>query len=190
MASGLRYETARVLFEARPCVARDMLAAPTEEASLDFCRSLLESGTPEEAITFCAYLLPERAAIWWAHECIGHLAELLDEADAGLLPAIADWVAEPDEPGHRAILAQAGAARAMTPVGRVAMAAVRTLTNGGGTGEDQEAACAAARGVNAGILAALARVAMPDRLPMLSAFVEMGTQLAEIEALRQPAAVR
>jgi hypothetical protein len=183
MASGLRYETARDLFEARPCAARAMLAAPSEEPSLDFCRALLDSATPEEAITFCAHLLPERAAIWWAHECLDHLAELLDAEDAGLLPAIADWVARPDDPGHRAALAEAGAEPATTPAGRVALAMAKAQTNGANGG--QEAACAVADGVNAGILAALARVAIPDRFAMLTAFVEMGTQLAEIEALRQ-----
>jgi len=42
----------------------------------------------------------------------------------------------------------------------------------------------AAHAVNAGILTGLARVAIADRSSVLSAFVEMGIQLAEIEALR------
>jgi hypothetical protein len=185
MASGLRYETARDLFEARPCAARAMLAAPTEQASLDFCRALLDSATPEEAITFCAHLLPERAAIWWAHECLDHLAELLDAEDSGLLSAIADWVAQPDDPGHRAALAEAGAERAMTPAGRVALAVAKAQANGVQANGGHEAGCVVAGGVNAGILAALARVAIPDRFSALSAFAKMGMQLAEIEALRQ-----
>ncbi|TIW09783.1 MAG: hypothetical protein E5V81_30335, partial [Mesorhizobium sp.] len=41
------------------------------------CRALLAGRVPEEAVTFCAYLLPERAAVWWGHECLSHLAELL-----------------------------------------------------------------------------------------------------------------
>jgi hypothetical protein len=40
----------------------------------------------------------------------------------------------------------------------------------------------AAHAVNAGILAGLARVALADRFAVLSAFVEMGIQMAEIEA--------
>lgn len=189
MVDGLRYETARDLFEARPCAARAMLATPTAQPSLDFCRSLLDGATPEEAVTFCAYLLPGRAAIWWAHECLGHLADLLDADDVGLLSVVADWVAAPDEPGLRAALAQAGAARAMTPAGRVA-AAAGAQANAAGADGAGEAECAVTAEVNAAILAALARVAIPDRFSVLSAFVEMGMQLAEIEALRQPAPVR
>jgi hypothetical protein len=185
MASGLRYETARDLFEARPCAARAMLAAPTAEPSLDFCRSLLDSATPEEAITFCAHLLPGRAAVWWAHECLDHLSELLDAEDSGLLAAVADWVAQPDDPARRAALAETGAARAMTPAGRVALAAAKARASGAEANGGQEASCAVADGVNAGILAALARVAIPDRFSVLSAFAKMGMQLAEIEALRQ-----
>jgi hypothetical protein len=190
MVDGLRYETARDLFEAWPCAARAMLATPTAQPSLDFCRALLDGATPEEAVTFCAYLLPERAAIWWAHECLDHLADLLDAEDAGLLSAVADWVATPDEPGRRAALARAGSARAMTPAGRVALAAAGAQASGTGEHGTGEAECPVAAGVNAAILAALARVAIPDRFSVLSAFVEMGMQLAEIEALRQPAPVR
>lgn len=185
MVSGLRYETARDLFEARPCVARAMLAEPNDQASLDFCRLLLDGETPEEAVTFCAYLLPERAAVWWAHECLGHLAELLDEEDTHLLSVVADWVAAPDDPLLRAALAEA-AGQAMTPAGRLAIAVSDT---NGATGT-LDAACTVAGGVNAAILTALARVAIADRFSLIEAFVEMGTQLAEIEAVRQAAVAR
>ena len=40
----------------------------------------------------------------------------------------------------------------------------------------------AAHAVSAGVLAGLARVALADRFAVLSAFVEMGIQMAEIEA--------
>ena len=43
---------------------------------------------PEEAITFCAYLLPGRAAVWWAHECLSQLAELLGDRDLELLALV------------------------------------------------------------------------------------------------------
>jgi hypothetical protein len=42
----------------------------------------------------------------------------------------------------------------------------------------------AAHAVSAGILAGLARVALANRFSVLTAFVEMGIQLAEIEAQR------
>ena len=43
----------------------------------------------------------------------------------------------------------------------------------------------AAHAVNAGILAGLARVSTADRFGVLSAFVEMGIQMVEMEAQRQ-----
>ncbi|TIU05953.1 MAG: hypothetical protein E5W40_20305, partial [Mesorhizobium sp.] len=58
MANELRFKTARDLFMAYPAVARDMVARPTEQPSIEFCRALLAGRVPEEAITFCAYLLP------------------------------------------------------------------------------------------------------------------------------------
>ncbi|GLS39178.1 hypothetical protein GCM10010869_47750 [Mesorhizobium tianshanense] len=45
----------------------------------------------------------------------------------------------------------------------------------------------AAHAVSAGVLAGLARVALADRFSVLCAFVEMGIQMAEIEALSQSA---
>jgi hypothetical protein len=187
MVSGLRYETARDLFAARPCAARDMTTVPTGQPSLAFCRFLLEGETPEEAVTFCAYLLPERPAVWWAHECLGHLGELLDEDDMRLLGVIADWVAAPEDGSLRAALAETAVSRPMTPAGRLAAAAV---TAGANANSMLESACAVASGVNASILTALARVAISDRFPLIEAFVEMGTQLAETEAARQPAVAR
>lgn len=187
MVRGLRYETARDLFAARPCAARDMLTIPTGQPSLAFCRFLLEGETPEEAVTFCAYLLPERVAVWWAHECLGHLGELLDDDDVQLLAAIADWVAAPGDASLRATLAGAAGNRPMTPAGRLAAAAA---TAGASANSTREAACAVASCVNAAILTALARVALSDRFPVLEAFVEMGAQLAETEAVRPSATAR
>jgi hypothetical protein len=60
MANELRFKTARDLFIACPAVANDMRALPTEQPSIEFCRTLLAGRVPEEAITFCAYLLRNR----------------------------------------------------------------------------------------------------------------------------------
>lgn len=109
MANGLRFKTARDLFLACPAAARDMRTLPTEQHSIEFCRDLLAGRVPEEAITFCAYLLPDRAAVWWAHECLGHLSELLDETDQQLLALVSNWVSEPGSAHHRAALGQAAA---------------------------------------------------------------------------------
>ncbi|ESZ14317.1 DUF6931 family protein [Mesorhizobium sp. L48C026A00] len=185
MANELRFKTARDLFMACPAVSRDMVALPTEQPSIEFCRALLAGRVPEEAITFCAYLLPERAAVWWAHECLSHLTVLLDSRDQELLAVVRDWVSEPESPHHRPDVSKAAAMPPTTPAAWIALAAGRH-----GNGSAVEAAPAlppAARAVSAGVLAGLARVALEDRFSVLSAFVEMGIQMAEIEALRQSA---
>lgn len=172
-----------------PAVARDMRTPPTEQHSIAFCRDLLAGRVPEEAITFCAYLLPDRAAVWWAHECLSHLSELLDGTDHELLALVRDWVGEPDSPRHRAAVSTAATTPPTTPVGWIALAA-GWRDNGSAMAATTVSALQpfpAAHAVNAGVLAGLARVALADRFTVLSAFVEMGIQMAEMEALRQSA---
>ena len=171
-----------------------MRTPPTEQQPIEFCRGLLAGRVPEEAITFCAYLLPERAAVWWAHECLSHLTDLFDESDHELLALVRDWVGEPDSPHLRAAVSKAAATAPATPVGWIALAAGwrdnRSVAGGFVVGAEAPSTLQpfpAAHAVNAGILAGLARVALADRFAVLSAFVEMGIQMAEIEALRQSA---
>jgi hypothetical protein len=186
MINGLRFKTARDLFAAYPAASQDMMAVPTDQPPLEFCRSLLTGKVPEEAITFCAYLLPSRAAIWWGHECLSHLTDLLEEQDHRLLALVHDWVSEPLEHRRHFAMEEASATDQRTPAVWIALATGRS----GESPADYQASAAAspslltARAVNAGILAGLARVALADRLSVLTAFVEMGIQLAEIESMR------
>jgi hypothetical protein len=188
--NGLRFKTARDLFTACPAVSKDMKAVPTDQPPLEFCRSLLSGKVPEEAITFCAYLLPGRAAVWWGHECLSHLTDLLDEQDLRLLALVHDWVNEPQEYQRHVAMDEATATDQRTPAVWIAMAA------GWSSQEPPTYQMAAtppsfltARAVNAGILAGLARVSLADRLAVLTAFVEMGIQLTEVEALYPTAPV-
>ncbi|UVK47962.1 hypothetical protein BPNPMPFG_005912 [Mesorhizobium sp. AR07] len=187
MAYGLRFKTARDLFMACPAIARDMRTPPTEQRSIEFCRDLLAGRVPEEAITFCAYLLPERAAVWWAHECLSHLTDLFDQTDHELLALVRDWVSEPDSPRHRADVSAAAATPPTTPVGWIVLAAAWRDNSSAMASTTALQPFPAAHAVNAGILAGLARVALADRFSVLSAFVEMGIQMAEIEAQHQSA---
>ncbi|WFP79478.1 hypothetical protein [Mesorhizobium sp. WSM4906] len=187
MARGLRFRTARDLFSACPAVAQDMKAPPTDQPSIEFCRTLLAGRVPEEAITFCAYLLPERAAVWWAHECLSNLAELLGDRDLELLAVVRDWVGEPGNPNHRTAVAQAVEVPPVTPVSWLALAA--GWRDSGSVIDQAAGGFPTAHAVSAGILAGLARVSLADRLAVLSAFVEMGIQMAEMEAQQQSADV-
>ncbi len=171
MVEGTLFRTARDVFAAHPEAASDMIAAPDDRAAIEFCRGLLSGRTPEEAVTFCAYLLPARAAIWWAHECLNNLGELMDGADRALLELIRGWVGEPHDVSIRTAPDAALADDRMTPASWVAKAAAGNAMP--------------ARAVNTGILAALARVALEDRRAVLADFVDMGLALAESEALQQ-----
>lgn len=183
MANELGYRSARDLFLACPAIARDMRSPATDRPPLEFCRALLAGRVPEEAITFCAYLLPERAAVWWGHECLRNLAELLAGMDLQLLAIVHDWVAEPDNPRHRAALSSVIDVSPVTPAAWIVLAAAwrDPSFNMASTGYP------AAHAVNAGILTGLASVSLVDRFGVLSAFVEMGIQIVEMEAQRQSA---
>ncbi|MBB6352387.1 DUF6931 family protein [Aminobacter aganoensis] len=171
MVGEFRFWTARDLFVAHPEVALDMLASPTDEPPADFCRALLGGRTPEDAITFCAWLLPMPATVWWAHECLSNLDELFDEPDRRLLASVGDWVGAG---GNGPPLLEAMAKPDQrTPAVWIALATARSVE------------LPAPRAVNAGILAGLARVALEDRHDVLTAFVEMGLQLAGSEALQR-----
>ncbi len=159
-----------------------MRTLPTDQNSIAFCRELLAGRVPEEAITFCAYLLPERAAVWWAHECLSHLTELFDGTDQELLARVGDWVGEPDNPRHRLAVSTAAVTPPTTPVGWIALAAGWRDNGSAMAATTALQPFPAAHAVNAGILAGLARVALADRFAVLSAFVEMGIQMAELEA--------
>ncbi|TGV74899.1 hypothetical protein EN792_057120, partial [Mesorhizobium sp. M00.F.Ca.ET.149.01.1.1] len=123
MANELGYRSARDLFLACPAIARDMKSTAANQAPLEFCRALLAGRVPEEAVTFCAYLLPERAAVWWGHECLSNLSELLVDRDLELLALVSDWVGEPGNPRHRAALGQAVDPSPATPAAWIALAA-------------------------------------------------------------------
>ena len=160
-----------------------MKAPAADRPPLDFCRELLDGRVPEEAVTFCAYLLPERAAVWWAHECLSNVAELLADGDIELLALVHDWVGEPANPHYRAALSGVLDPSPATPGAWIALAAAwrDPSANMMSTGFP------AAHAVNAGILAGLARVSLADRFAVLSAFVEMGIQMVEMETQRQSA---
>lgn len=183
MGYGFRFSTARDLFDAFPSAAEDMRAVPTDQPSLTFCRSLVAGRIPEEAITFCAYLLPNRVAVWWAHECLVHLSSGLDEQDFRMLGFVHGWVSDPSEYRRFVVLEEALSAEQRSPAVWIALAAGWSETpraiNGMSNGNNRTA-----RAVNTGILSGLARVALTDRAPVLADFVAMGMQLAEFEASR------
>lgn len=177
----LRYRTAPELFAALPELCEDMEARPEAgERVMIFARRLLDSPAPEEAVTFAAQMFTRRVSVWWGHECLRHVVGRLDPADIEMMERVATWVANPDE-DSRAALLDAAMARdirspgiwlalgagwggaSLTPPDSPPVTPPRFLTG---------------RGVNAAVLAALARVALPRRQATLHDFLSMARDLA------------
>lgn len=158
-----------------------MKTVATDVPSIDYCRSLLDSKIPEEAITFCAYLLARRVAVWWGHQCLARLKDVLDEQDREMLVLAEDWIREPEEDRRYAALDAAMATRVKTPGVWIALAAG---WSGGSLAPRNLAPVTpppylTPRAVNTGILAALARRPMADRSAALRDLTELGLSLAE-----------
>lgn len=181
MSNRLRFNTASELFDAFPTASQDISAKAAPQPSLDYLRGLLGSQTPEDAVTFAAYLLPRRAAVWWGHQCLMNIPESLQEDDRRLLQFAEDWVREPEEDRRYAALDAGMSAPVKTPGAWIALAAG---WSGGslapaGMAPVVPPAYLTARGVNAGVLSAIARVPLKQRAAVLSACVSMGIHLTE-----------
>jgi hypothetical protein len=189
MGYGLRFATARDLFAAFPAAFQDMKIGPSDLPSIDHCRALMASRIPEDAITFCAYLLSNRAAIWWGHECVSNLP--LDDQDWHMLSLARAWVSEPKEFRRYAAMDEAMSCTARTPAVWIALAAgwdTETLARHGGDQPAVSNPYLTARAVNTGVLGGLARVSQNDRATVLRDFVDMGLELARSEASQAAAA--
>lgn len=181
-APGLRAQLSSQLIAAIPEIAAD-IATPARagEHVLDSARRLRLGETPEEAITLMAFALQPRPAVWWGHECLKALPDLLTEADVALLTLCAVWVADPSEanryraldsgmqapvrgPGAWLSLGAGWSAGSMAPEGLPAVAAPPF---------------ALGRAVNAAVLTALARVPQDKRRRMLDHYVSMAEVLAK-----------
>lgn len=181
MKNRLRFGTARELFEALPTIGEDMKAQADDRPCLDFLRALAASPTPEDAITFCAYMLPRRVAVWWGHQCLARLPDLLSPVDHEYLALAEAWVREPEEERRYAALDAGMGASVKIPGVWICLAAG---WSGGSLAPSGMApvvpgAHLTARAVNAGILSALARVPVKQRGQVLSACVAMGISLTE-----------
>jgi hypothetical protein len=176
----LRFGTASELFEAFPTAGEDIAAAPADRPSLDFMADLVAGPTPEDGITFCAYLLPHREAVWWAHQCLDGVAQLLSPEDQHLLSLAEAWVRYPEEDQRCAVLDAGMAAPSKTPAVWIALAA--GWSGGSMLPRDAVSPVEAPpyltpKAANAGVLSALARVDRKSRAATLKQFVNMAVQL-------------
>ena len=181
MKNRLRFNTARELYESFPTAAEDIKAARPSSLASTSCARWLPAQTPEDAITFCAYMLPRRVAVWWGHQCLTRLPEALAQYDQDYLAIAEAWVREPEEDRRYAALDAGMASGVKSPGVWICLAAG---WSGGSLAPSGMAPVVpppflTARGVNAGILSALARVPPKQRAATLSSCVAMGISLTE-----------
>ncbi len=179
-SASLRCHLAEQLFIDLPELTEDMDSRPEAgEPALDFIARLVVSPTPEEAVTFTAQVFTRRVAIWWGHECLRYLEELLDPLDLEMMALCAAWVATPDESNRRHVAMAAESCATRSPGVWLAMAAGWT----GGSLAPPEASVVApprfltGRGVNAAVLSALARGKRAHRQETLETFIAMAHDL-------------
>jgi hypothetical protein len=181
-APGLHFQMAADLFTWAPEIAEDIPTRPRDGVhSLEFVRHLLAGSTPEESATLLAYGLQHRHAVWWAHECLQALPELLTDGDRKMMALCAAWVAEPDD-GHRYAALDAGMAEQQrTPGGWLALGV--GWSGGSMSGPGLPAVVPPrylmGRALNAGVLSALARVPQDRRRRMLDHYISIGEVLAK-----------
>lgn len=183
-AANMRCVVAADLFRDIPQIAEDMAGQPLPgQTAPAFLRQLLAGVTPEEAVTFAAYALRPRHSVWWAHECLQSVTEVLVDEDRRMLELCAQWAADPTEPNRRRAIDAGMAATARGPGVWIALGAGWSGGSMAPTGLPDVAPplFLTGRAVNAGVLSALARVAREDRRRRLAHFVGMAEVLARAE---------
>ncbi len=102
--SGVRFATARALFETFPQSITKLAVAPTDESPLVYLKNLSDQGKFEDAVTFCAYLLPRREAVWWACKSTRTFLDNVPQNRTAGLAAAEAWAQESDDQHREAAL--------------------------------------------------------------------------------------
>jgi hypothetical protein len=179
---GLRFPTARALFDAFPEVSQKIGTAPTEQSPTVFLKGLSSADKLPDAVTFCAYLLPRREAVWWGCRSVRTLADDTErDGDAGLRAAEA-WVYEPEEEHRVAALDIGTNGETKNPTTWLALAAgwsggfLPTTTNKAPVPTPQ---FMTPRAVRIAVLTSVAKVPPPARSARIQKCIAEGIQLAE-----------
>ena len=171
--------SAEGIFALVPGMDDNVKTAPSGESALDFLKRLAASDTPEEAISFAAFMLQPRLSVWWGHECLRSVPELLSPQDLEMLDLAARWVAEPSEDNRYHVMDLADKLDDAGPGGWVASGA--GWSGGSLTPKGYEPvpppAVLCGRAVQAGVLTVLA-LSGDQRADLIARFVSMAEVLA------------
>ena len=180
-AAVLRYETLPDLFAAIPQVSEMMHARPRPpEGVQDFLWRLRRSDTPEEGVTLTAFAFVPKLAIWWGHECLRTIPEVLTQTDRDLMDMIAKWLAEPTGENRHAIMKEALWADSRSPGVHLGLA---VGWSGGSIAPNDPAPVPphrCPRAINTAVLTCLASAAISRRTIYLTRFMDVAQSLFKV----------
>jgi hypothetical protein len=181
-AAGLRLQEAHALVTKLPDLGNLLKLKPLPgEHCVDFLRRLRLGPTPEEAVTFAGFALLPRQAVWWGHECLKSLGDVLSPFDPALLNFAAAWVGAPDEE-HRYDCLRA--AQDSADIGSGAWLCYAVGWSGGSMSAPDLPAVSApssamGKALNLSLMGALARVPRDHRRRRLEHFIAIAEVMAK-----------
>ena len=179
--SHVRFDTPLDLYAAIPQIAEMTQSRPREgEDAVTYLLRLRASTTPEEGVTFAAFALTPASAVWWGHECLRAMPDLLSGEDAQVLDAVTRWVRDPSTYNRQAIMRDALWANSRTPS---IMLALAVGWSGGPIAPNDPAPVPlyrAPRSINSAILSSLARASLQARSIYLARFIDMAEALVRV----------
>lgn len=180
-AAVLRYETLAQLYEAIPQI-KDMTHArprPPEEAQ-DFLFRLRRSDTPEEGVTLTAFAFVPKLSIWWGHECLRTIPEVLTPTDRQMMDLVGRWIGAPTTENRHAVMREALWAPEKCPGVHLGLA---VGWSGGSIAPNDPAPVPphrCPRAINTAVLSCLASAAMTRRTIYLTRFMDVAQSLFKV----------
>lgn len=180
-AVATRYETLADLYVAIPQLAEVTQQRPQAgEEALHYLMRLRQSTTPEEAITFTSFAIQPELAIWWGHECLRTMPDVLTALDRQMMELTAGWIGRPDAAMRHHVMREALWAPAKSPGVHLALA---VGWSGGSIAPNDPAPVhpsRAPRALNTAILSCLARADLSRRPIFLARFIDMAESLFKV----------
>lgn len=177
----LRFDTPQDLYAAVPQIAELTQQRPREgEDALQYLGRLRSSTTPEEAVTYTAFAALPQMAIWWGHECLRVMPEVLDQRDRVFMEQIAQWIATPTQDLRHRIMKEALWATGRSPA---VMLGLAVGWSGGSIAPNDPAPVPphrAPRSINSSVLSCLARADLTRRPVYLARFIDMAESLYRV----------
>lgn len=180
-AAVLRYETLADLYAAIPQLSEmtHVRPRPPEEAQ-DFLWRLRRSTTPEEGVTLTAFAFVPKLAIWWGHECLRTIPEVLTPTDRTMMEMIARWIGAPTSENRHIVMKEALWASERSPGVHLGLA---VGWSGGSIAPNDPSPVPLHRcpkAINTAVLSCLATAAMSRRTIYMTRFMDVAQSLFKV----------